>query len=81
MKRTFKPGEAVYHLRLGLGVAVEEWGAWIDVDDRGNQLAVNGVGIFEIQFENGRKRSINADWLQPKNIQRAPLFGRSWNQS
>jgi hypothetical protein len=45
MKRSLKPGQPVYHQRLGRGVVVEEWGAWVDVDDRGNQLAVNGKGI------------------------------------
>jgi hypothetical protein len=66
VKRTFKPGEAVHHLRLGIGVVVEEWGSWVDVDDRGNQLVVNGAGIFQIQFENGDRRSLHRDWLQPK---------------
>jgi hypothetical protein len=33
MKRSFKPGQPVYHQRLGRGVVVEEWGAWVDVDD------------------------------------------------
>jgi hypothetical protein len=72
-RTTFKPGEVVSHLRLGIGVVVSEWGSWVDVDDRGIQLVVNGSGIFEVEFENGRQRSISAHWLQPKNIQRAPL--------
>jgi hypothetical protein len=71
MKQAFKPGEVVYHLRLGIGVVVESWGSWVDVDDRGNRLVVNGAGVIEVQFENGRLHSINAHWLQPKNIQSA----------
>ncbi len=64
VKRSFKPGQSVYHQRLGRGVVVEEWGAWVEVDDRGNQLAVNGKGIFEIQFPNGGQRSINGTFLR-----------------
>jgi hypothetical protein len=83
VKRTFKPGEIVYHLRLGVGLVVEEWGSWVDVDDRGNRLVVNGAGVFEVQFQTGRLRSINAHWLQPRNNERAPskpcMFGAVLN--
>ena len=59
MKRlSFKSKDCVYHLRLGLGAC------WIDVIDRGYKLAVNGVGIFEAQFDNGKRHSINGCWLQ-----------------
>jgi|ERR1700756_81174 hypothetical protein len=30
MKRTFTPGEVVSHVRLGIGVVVEEWGSRVD---------------------------------------------------
>ena len=42
MKRSFKPGDPVYHSRLGFGVIVEQWGAWVDIDERGKELAING---------------------------------------
>ena len=63
MKRSFKPGQPVYHERLGRGVVVEEWGAWVDVDERGNELPVNGAGIYEVQFRTGRTLSVNRRWL------------------
>jgi hypothetical protein len=64
MKGSFKPGQPVYHQRLGRGVVLEEWGAWLDVDDRGNELPINGKGIFEVKFSAGGQRSINGTFLQ-----------------
>jgi len=64
MKESFKPGQSVYHERLGRGVVIEEWGAWLDVDDRGKQLPINGKGIFEVKFSAGGQRSINGTFLR-----------------
>jgi hypothetical protein len=64
MKRSFKPGQLVYHQRLGRGVVVEEWGTWVEVVDRGKQLPINGKGIFEVQFSDGGQRSINGTFLR-----------------
>jgi hypothetical protein len=66
MKR-FKPGDPVYHSRLGFGVIVEEWGCWLDSDPNhgGTELAVNGAGIFEVHFDGAGRRSVNGDTLQP----------------
>jgi hypothetical protein len=39
------------------------------VDERGNELPVNGAGIFEVQFKSGESRSINGCWLsRPGNV-------------
>jgi hypothetical protein len=63
MKGSFKAGEVVYHSRLGEGTILDEWGSWIDLDERGKELLVNGAGIFEVQFKSGESRSINGCWL------------------
>ena len=62
-RRSFKAGDIVSHSRLGEGTILDEWGSWIDLDERGNELPVNGAGIFEVQFKSGESRSINSCWL------------------
>jgi hypothetical protein len=63
IKRSFKAGDVVQHSRLGFGVVLEEWGAWVDVDDRGKALAINGAGIYETEFLNHDRRSASSNWL------------------
>jgi hypothetical protein len=64
MRRSFKAGDIVSHSRFGLGAIEDEWGSWVDIDDKGNELMVNGAGIYEVQFESEAKpRSINGSWL------------------
>lgn len=63
MKRSFKPGQPVYHARLGRGIIIQEWGDWLAVDERGNALSVNGRGVYEVQFKTGRTLSVNRWWL------------------
>lgn len=55
--------QVVHHSRFGLGAILDEWGVWVDVDDRGNELVINGVDIYEVKFNNGEVRSINGCWL------------------
>jgi hypothetical protein len=62
-RRAFKAGEVVCHSRFGLGHIIDEWGNWIDVDERGRQLPVNGAGIYEVRFKSGEVRRINRGWL------------------
>ena len=64
MPRIFEQGNRGVTQAVEAGVHVEEWGAWVEVDDRGNQLAVNGKGIFEIQFPDRGQRSINGTFLR-----------------
>jgi hypothetical protein len=64
MKRSFKPGQLVYHERLGRGVVLEEWGSFVDIDDRGNELPVSGKGIFEVKFPASGQHNINGTFLQ-----------------
>jgi hypothetical protein len=63
-RRSFKAGDLVCHSRFGLGAIEDEWGSWVDIDDKGNELMVNGAGIYEVRFEHEPKpRSINGSWL------------------
>jgi hypothetical protein len=62
-RRSFKAGDIVCHSRLGEGTILDEWGAWIAADERGNELPVNGAGIYEVQFRTGRTLSVNCCWL------------------
>ena len=50
-RRSFKASDIVCHSRFGLGAIEDEWGWWVDIDDKGNELMVNGAGIYEVQFE------------------------------
>ena len=60
----FKPGESVYHSRLGVGTIVAEWGCWVDTDpEYENDLVINGAGIFEVEFSDSGQRSVNAESL------------------
>ena len=62
-RRSFKVCDIVCHSRFGLGLE-DEWGSWGDIDDKGNELMVDGEGIYEVQFRNEAKpRSINGSWL------------------
>ena len=45
-RRSFKAGDIVCHSRFGLGAIEDEWGSWVDIDDKGNELMVNGAGIY-----------------------------------
>ena len=60
-RQSFKAGDIVY--RLGEGTILDEWGSWIDLDERGNELPVKGAGIYEVQFKTGRTLSVNRCWL------------------
>jgi hypothetical protein len=62
-RQSFRAGEVVYHSRLGEGTILDEWGSWIDLDERGNELPVNGAGIYEVEFKTGRTLSVNRCWL------------------
>ena len=62
-RHSFKTGDIVYHARFGFGVIEEEWGSWLDVDEKGNEVPVNGASVYEVRFENGKTRSINRCWL------------------
>jgi hypothetical protein len=64
MKRSLEPGAVVRHPRLGFGVVVEQWGAWVDTDELGNHLAMSGSGIYDVEFETHGRRSVSSDWLQ-----------------
>ena len=65
MKRFFKPGEPVFHRRLGFGTIVAEWGSWIDVDPgHGKELTINGGNVFEVEFSNGSRRAVSGDSLE-----------------
>jgi hypothetical protein len=62
----FKPGDSVYHSRLGVGTIVAEWGYWTDLDpEHGNELIVNGAKIFDVEFRDSGRRSVNAERLIP----------------
>jgi hypothetical protein len=63
MKQSFKAGDIVSHSRLGEGTILDEWGSWIDLDEHGNELPVNGSGVYEVQFKTGRTLSVNRCWL------------------
>jgi hypothetical protein len=66
MKRSFKPGDPVYHSRLGYGTVVEAWGSWLDLDpEHGKELVINGGNIFEVEFSNAGRRAVSGDCLQP----------------
>lgn len=77
---------SVTHLRYGSGIVVAEWGAWracrscfcpIDyerhTDCRGVQtFMVGGRGIVDVEFEDGKTRSIHRDWLRrPEEVKEA----------
>ncbi|SRR5258707_10429219 len=62
--RQFKPGDSVYHSRLGFGVIIEAWGCWVDVDpEHGNEMVVNGARIFDVEFRDSGRRSVNGEVL------------------
>ena len=56
-RRSFKAGDVVCHSRFGLGAIEDGWGSWLDIDDKGNELMVNGAGIYEVRFEHEPKRT------------------------
>jgi hypothetical protein len=64
-RQSFKLGQLVKHPRLGRGVVVDEWGAWIDLDDCGRELPVNGKGIYEVDFRAAGQLAVNSVWLRP----------------
>ena len=62
---SFKPGDPVYHSRLGFGVVIEKWGSWVDIDpEYGKALAINGGNIFEVEFSNAGRRAVSGDSLE-----------------
>ena len=63
MKKLFKVGDPVYHSRLGFGVVLEQWGSWIDIDERGKELTVNGEAIFDVKFDGSGIRAVSGDSL------------------
>jgi hypothetical protein len=67
-KRSFKSGDAVRHSRLGVGTVVDEWGAWVEVNDLGKALEMNGAGIYDVEFTNHGRRSVKADWLTRRDV-------------
>lgn len=70
----FKPGDLVYHQRLGCGRIVEEWGAFVDTNpDSGKLLAASGRGIYEVEFETGGRRSVNGCRLRHLEFTVAPV--------
>ena len=62
-RQSSRVGEVVYHSRLGEGTILDEWGSWIDLDERGTELPIKGAGIYEVQFKTGRTLSVNRCWL------------------
>jgi hypothetical protein len=65
MKRSFKPGDPVFHRRLGFGTIVEAWGGWLDIDpEHGKELTINGGNIFEVEFSGSGRRSVSGASLQ-----------------
>lgn len=72
MKSAFKPGDSVYHCRLGFGVVIEKWGSWIDVGpEDGKELSINGGNIFEVEFSGSGRRAVSGDSLQPDHRREA----------
>ena len=63
MKPSFKAGEVVYNSLSGEGIILDEWGNWIDTDERGVEMPVNGAGIYDVRFKSGETRGINVCWL------------------
>jgi hypothetical protein len=65
MKQTYKAGQLVRHPRLGVGVVIDGWGSWIDRDDCGRELPVNGKEIYEVKFRDAGQLAVNSVWLRP----------------
>jgi hypothetical protein len=66
--KRFKPGDRVEHPWFGIGVVIEEWGAFTDRDDSGFRVSVNGAGTYDILFRRQEKRrSVNVERLTPCN--------------
>jgi hypothetical protein len=66
MNRLFRPGDLVYHQRLGRGTIVEQWGCWTAVEpDSGKTETINGANIYEVEFETGGRRSVSSCRLRP----------------
>jgi hypothetical protein len=64
MKRSLESGAVVRHPRLGVGVVVGQWGAWLHTDESGKQLEMTGSGVYDVDFETHGLRSVSSDWLQ-----------------
>lgn len=62
MKPSFEAGEVVYNSLSGKGIILGEWGNWVDTDERGIEMAINGAGIYDLQFKSGEMRSVNVCW-------------------
>jgi hypothetical protein len=66
--KRFKPGDRVEHPWFGIGVVIEEWGAFTDRDDFGFPVPVNGAGIYDVLFSGQEmRRSVNVERLTPCN--------------
>jgi hypothetical protein len=62
-------GDCVYHLRYGVGRIVAEWGYFTDTDPEfQKELVVNGSQIYEVEFKDSGRCSVNGDRLIPANL-------------
>jgi len=64
--------------RLGRDTIVEQWGCWTAVEpDSGKSETINGVNIYEVEFETCGRRSVSSCRLRPIDFAVASVLERT----
>jgi hypothetical protein len=77
----FDPGTQCTINGWAAGTVVGEWGCWTAAEpESGKPETINGANIYDVEFETGGRRSVNASRLRPidltRGLSQSPLLNR-----
>ena len=73
----FDPGTQCTINGWAAGTVVGEWGCWTAAEpESGKPETINGANIYDVEFETGGRRSVNASRLRPIDLREVFLNRR-----